>query len=263
MKIVWKIVTGFLLTLGVLALLMILVAFTSVPFWIWYGLGTSRAGITGSPDYIVVLGGAGIPSETGLMRTFYAAKAAAHFPYARLIIALPGDTADSLSSINKMRDELILRGVQPERIMLEDSGTNTRAQAIRVKEKITNYELNIKNSDSSSFFPLPSSLVLRPSSLVLRPSSHVLLVSSPEHLYRAVLSFRKVGFEQVYGLPAFGVDNEADISFTARKLGGRPWVPDVGDSITLRYQFWTQLQYEILIFREGVAIAYYWAMGWI
>ncbi|MBL7137962.1 MAG: YdcF family protein [Bacteroidales bacterium] len=213
-------------------------------------MGTSKAEISGTPDYIVVLGGSGIPSETGLMRTYYAALAAKNFPDARIIIALPGDTTDTLSSVNRMRAEMILRGVEPERILLEDSGTNTRAQAMLIRELISNYKLQITN------YELPSS------SLVPRPSS-LLLITSPEHLYRAVGTFRKAGFEQIDGLPAFESDIESDISFTARKLGGRRWVPDVGSNITLRYQFWTQLHYELLIIREWVAIAYYWLMGWI
>ncbi len=247
---IFRIGKFFLIIIGSFAFIGIVLAFTSAPFWIWYGLGTSKAEISGTPDYIVVLGGSGIPSETGLMRTYYAALAAKNFPDARIIIALPGDTTDTLSSVNRMRAEMILRGVEPERILLEDSGTNTRAQAMLIRELISNYKLQITN------YELPSS------SLVPRPSS-LLLITSPEHLYRAVGTFRKAGFEQIDGLPAFESDIESDISFTARKLGGRRWVPDVGSNITLRYQFWTQLHYELLIIREWVAIAYYWLMGWI
>ncbi|NQV03508.1 MAG: YdcF family protein [Bacteroidia bacterium] len=260
----------FLIVLGSFAFIGIVLAFTSAPFWIWYGLGTSNSEITDTPDYIVVLGGSGIPSETGLMRTYYATEAANHFPDAMVIIALPGDTTDALSSVNRMKAEMVLRGIAPERILLEDSGTNTRAQALMIKDQITNYELRNTDSDDTlnalrltSHDSSSSSLFPRPSSLDLRPSSLVLLITSPEHLYRAVLTFRKAGFEHVYGLSAFESDIESDISFAARKLGGRRWVPDVGTSITLRYQFWTQLHYEILIIREWVAISYYWLMGWI
>lgn len=214
-------------------MIMVILAFTSAPFWIWYGLGTAKAGISRNPDFIVVLGGSGIPSESGLMRTWYTAKAASYFTDAMVIVALPGDTADSLSSVCKMTGELILRGVAPHRILVEDSGTNTRAQALMIRK------------------------------MIMDPGSRILLITSPEHMYRAVLTFRKTGFETVDGLPAFESDIESDISFSAKQLGGRRWVPDVGENITLRYQFWTQLQYEVLILREWMAIAYYWVMGWI
>lgn len=252
-----------MISLGGLFLLGVVLAFTSAPFWIWYGMGTARAKITDPPDYIVVLGGSGIPSESGLMRTYYATRAADHFPHAMLIVALPGDTADSLSSVFKMKEELILRGIAPERILLEDSGTNTRAQALMVKELILDARCSVLDARYSMLDARYSALDTGSSSHVPRPTSHVLLITSPEHLYRAVLTFEKAGFEHVDGLPAFASAVESDISFSARRLGGRKWVPDIGDSITLRYQFWTQLHYELLILREWMAIAYYWINGWI
>lgn len=240
--------------MGSFALVGIILAFTSAPFWIWYGLGTSKAGITGPPAYIVVLGGSGIPGESGLMRTFYAGYAAEQFPDATVIVALPGDTADSLSSVSRMRDELIHRGIAEERILVEDSGTNTRAQALRVREMILDAGCRIPDTGFGMKDTIPR---------IAHRASRILLITSPEHLYRAVLTFRNVGFDEVDGLPTFGSDIECDLSFSSKKLGGRKWVPDVGESITLRYQFWTQLQYEILILREWMAIGYYWLMGWI
>lgn len=288
----------FFLTLGGIFLFALLFALTSGPFWIWYGLGTAKAGIRGNPDYIVVLGGSGIPSSSGLMRTWYAAEASSEYPDAQLIVAMPGDTSDSASSICRMVHELKIRGVTPERILLEDSGTNTRAQAMLIKELISKYEVQGTRykrkyeAQSTNNPPIPISAECSEASdhraqrdlqsaeqseasdpLIVEQSetSHrlseakplILLITSPEHLYRAVLTFEKAGFNHVDGLPTFGQDVESDISFSARRLGGRKWVPDVGESITLRYQFWTQLQYEILILREWTAITYYWLQGWI
>jgi uncharacterized SAM-binding protein YcdF (DUF218 family) len=92
----------------------------------------------------------------------------------------------------------------------------------------------------------------------------ILLITSPEHMRRTVLSFRKVGFEKVNALPAFENALEADLSFKDDDLGGnKKGVPDVGKSINMRYQLWNHLKYEILIFREIVALTYYWLRGWI
>lgn len=237
-----------LIVLGSVSLVMIILAFTSAPFWIRYNMGIAKSAITGIPEYIVVLGGGGIPSESGLMRTYYGAKAGKQFPNAKIIVALPGDREDSLSSVNQMKQELVVRGIAPERILLEDSGMNTRAEALLVKELITKYELQISNSDSSSLVPRPSSL---------------LLITSPTHLYRSVLTFEKAGFKHVDGVPAFERDLESDLLFSSKKLGGRNWVPDVGENLALRYRLWNYLQYELIILREWVAIAYYWLMGWI
>ena len=192
-----------------------------------------------------------MPSESGLMRCWYASKVANHFTRARIIIALPGDAKDSLSSVNQMKQEMVLRGVAPERIFLEDSGTNTRAEVLNIFKIISNIECRMSNIERNK----NSSLVTRPSSL--------LIVTSPEHLYRAVLTFRKAGFLKVDGVPAFEKTIEADLSFTALKLGARKWVPDVGRSLTIRYQFWVHLEYELLVLREYFALAYYKLQGWI
>jgi uncharacterized SAM-binding protein YcdF (DUF218 family) len=221
-----------MIVFGFVFSLQLILAFTSAPFWIWYNMGTRHAGISRPPDYIVVLGGGGMPSESGLMRCWYAAKAAGYFPHSKVIIALPGDTADSLSSVIGMKNELILRGIAPERIIFEDSGTNTRAQAVNIFNGISKFK-------------------------------SLLLVTSPEHLARAVSVFKKAGFLKVDGLPAFEEAIEADITYQGKRLGGRRWVPDIGENITVRYQFWTQMHYEILIVREWMATGYYWVKGWI
>jgi len=223
-----------LVAFGSIAAVLVILAFTPAPFWTWYGMSMKNAGVNRPPDYIVLLGGGGMPSESGLIRTWYAAQTGNYFSRARIIIALPGDRNDSLSSVNLMKKELILRGIGRERIFLEDSGTNTRAQAV-----------NIFNS-----------------SLVTCHSS-ILIVTSPGHLYRAVLSFKKAGFIKVDGLPAFEQTIESDITYNAYKLGGRKFIPDVGSNIILRYQFWTQMNYELLILREWTALGYYKLMGWI
>ena len=231
------------LTFGMTSILLIILAFTSTPFWIWYKMSVSKAGIHRPPDYIVVLGGGGMPSETGMMRCWFTAKAAERFPQSRIIIALPGDTADSTSSLVLMKKELIMRGITPQRIGFEGEGTNTRAQAVNIFSSPPSFSLSPKGEGIGG--------------------RDLLLVTSPEHLYRAVCTFRKAGFQKVDGLPSFERAIESDITFNAGKLGGRRFIPDVGESITMRYGFWTQIKYEQLVLREYLAIGYYWLMGWI
>ena len=262
LRFAWRFIRVLMTVAGFVSLFMIILAFTSAPFWILYDLGVKKAGIHRPPDYIVVMGGGGMPSESGLMRCWYAAKVANHFTRARIIIALPGDTGDSMSSVNQMKKEMVLRGVSPERIMFEDSGTNTRAEAINVFKIISNVECRISNIErkkNSSIVTHPSS---PDSSRVTRHAS-LLIVTSPEHLYRAVLSFKKAGFLKVDGVPAFEKTIETDLRFTAQKLGARKWMPDVGENITIRYQFWMHMEYEFLILREYFALAYYKLQGWI
>lgn len=99
-----------LLILAGLALLVLLtLCFTPVPWRIYRWLGTDSAALYAEPDYIVVLGGGGIPSESGLMRTYRAAEEGRRWPTARLIVALPGQVGADTSQADRMRAELILR----------------------------------------------------------------------------------------------------------------------------------------------------------
>ncbi len=242
-----RILKWFFITAGFLAMVLIILAFTSAPFWIYYNMGTKYSGIHRPPDYIVVMGGGGMPSETGLMRCFYAAKAASYFTRAKVIITLPGDTIDSLSSINLMKKELTIRGIAKERIIFESEGTNTRAEAVNVWEMLAHY-------------PSP----LSPPQLGRGQGWGILIVTSPEHLARSVLAFRKAGFIKVDGVPAFESTLNSDLSYSDRKLGGRKWMlPGLGQNITLRYRFWTHLSYEERFIREYIALAYYKLKGWI
>ncbi len=256
-----RILKGMLFTASILAAFLVVLAFTTVPFWIWYGMGVKHAGIKRPPDCIVLLGGGGMPSESALMRLWYTAQAGNYFNKANIIIALPGNAKDSLSSINLMKKELILHGISKERIFLEDSGTNTRAQALRVLKIISNIEQRISNIERKNV--KPDSIQYSKFNIRNSKFTSILIVTSPEHMLRAVLTFKKAGFMKVDGLPAFEQAIAADITFNARKLGGQIFIPDVGNSIMLRYQFWTQLQYEILILREYTALAYYKVSGWI
>jgi uncharacterized SAM-binding protein YcdF (DUF218 family) len=136
-----------------------------------------------------------------------------------------------------MKKELVLRGVDARRISFEAVGTDTRAQAMN---QVRNVKCEMQGKGCS-----------------------ILIITSPEHLYRAVLTFKKAGFARVDGMPAFETTIESELAFDDRLLGGKIWMPSIGNNITLRYQFWTQLRYEQLIIREWLAIGYYWLNGWI
>jgi uncharacterized SAM-binding protein YcdF (DUF218 family) len=235
-----------IISFGCLSLVLFFLCLTPVPFHVWYNLSLKKAGINRTPEFIVVLGGGGMPSETGLMRTWYAAKLGNTFKESKLIIALPGNTRDSLSSVNLMKKELIIRGIAPDRILIESLGTNTRSQALQVYGLIEAW--NHRKPDNPNSKTRFNSLAI---------------VTSPEHLYRSIRTFKKAGFFLVDGLPAFDNAIEADITFIDSRLGGRKWIPDMGKNITVRYQFWSQLRYEELMLREILAISYYWIKGWI
>jgi uncharacterized SAM-binding protein YcdF (DUF218 family) len=226
---------GFI-SFGILFLIIILISFTSLPFWGYYWLGTSQSEISGNPEYIILLGGGGMPSESSLMRAFFVHRAAIESPESKIIISIPGNVADTTSTARMVAAELILKGISHERILYEQTATNTRSEAIQLQnfnqEKLTN--------------------------------KAILLVTSPEHMRRSVLVFKKAGFSKVSALPTFENAIEADLFFDDDQLGGRKTiVPDIGNHTSVRYQFWNHLKYEILIAREMAALAYYKLRGWI
>ena len=219
--------------IGIFFSICVLLALTTMPFWGYHWLGTSKSVINQEPQFIVLLGGGGMPSQSALMRSWYVEKATKSFPGATVIIAMPGELEDSLSTPQLMKNELGIRGISSSKIRFENEGTNTRAQALNCQR-------------------------------LVKMQTPILLVTSPEHMRRAVLCFSKAGFERVNALPAFENAVEADLSFDDDKLGGnKTFVPDVGESINMRYQLWNHLKYEILIAREMVALTYYKIRGWI
>jgi len=224
-----------LIAFGVLFLVFIILAFTSLPFWARYNLGKSEAFVPKNTQTILVMGGGGFPSESVLMRLWYTAELAKEFSDAKIIIATPGDTLDPKSTICQMENELVYSGIQTDRIIIECEGLNTRDQALRAYEFYTDGKF----------------------------SEPLVVVSSPEHIYRTILSFEKVGFKKVSGRPAMEAMLETDLKLKNKKLGGNENIPDVGNSISIRYKFWDYLKYEIIVAREYVAIAYYKVKGWI
>jgi uncharacterized SAM-binding protein YcdF (DUF218 family) len=221
---------------GAFSLLLLLLSFTTWPFYAYHWLGASLSEMKEKPEYIILLGGGGMPSPSNLMRAYFVAAASENFPESEIILSIPGDLEDEKSTPRLVASELKRRGVDRDRIFHEAKGTNTRSQAVNL----------------SLFYG---------GSLVDQP---VLLVTSPEHMRRSVLCFRKAGFTKINALPAFEHALESDLSFDDRKLGGnRLPVPRIGKNKTLRYQFWNHLKYEILIAREMAALGYYRLRGWI
>lgn len=228
-----RILRIFFVMLGILFLAIIIIAFTTLPFWGIHWLGTSKSSIKGEPSAIIFLGGGGWPSESNLIRSWYTHKASVSFPDAKVIIAMPGDLKDYSGTPQLIAGDLMQRGLANDRLVFENRGTNTRAQALQCAQMLSQSEV-------------------------------ILLVTSPDHMRRAVMCFQKAGFGTVYALPAFENASEADFTFRDDELGGKKTIaPDVGESLSVRYQVWNHLKYEIIFAREITATLYYKLRGWI
>lgn len=227
-----KFICWFFIVNGVFFILLVVLSFTSLPFWMIYDLSYTDSKISGEPKYIVVMSGGSIPSESGLMRTFKASEVAKQFPSANIIVTMPGDTTDPNSSSCLMKKEIVIRGIDENRIFFENIGTNTRYQIMEIKKMIPQ-------------------------------NSPIILVSSPEHIYRSIKCFHKVGITNIVGAPAFHKELEVDYSFNDDNLGGNTSVPNIGKNIQFRYQFWNHLKYQVTAYREYLAICFYKLRGWI
>ena len=231
---------GILLLAGFLALLAAAGQFTNLPWRAYARLAAIPAPAAGPPTHILVMGGSGIPGNSGLMRTFYAAEAAARYPGADVLVAMPRGAAQSAAS-RAYLDELRLRGVAGGRLRLLDGGRNTREQALRVADYLAD-----------------------------RPAACLLLVTDPEHICRSAASLRKVCGAGLIARPAFPVSIEDPLPWRAAELdgagpapAGRAAVPDVGTSLRFRYNLWANLGYSLDVLREAAALLYYRLRGWI
>lgn len=224
-----RILKWLLYTSGTLGLIFLVLSFTDLPYYAYHWLGTSNAKLQQKPDLIVMLGGNGMPSPDGLIRSYYTAQAALENKNAQVIVALPYCENDSLRELNLARKELMMRGVDSARIAFEPLGFNTHSQAKNIAERF---------ADKSKMT--------------------VLLVTSPEHMYRSVRTFLKAGFAKAGGMPTFEkpVDEEM-VKDKDSAPGARV------KNLSLRYNMWSYMNYELLALREYCAITYYKLKGWI
>ena len=215
--------------LGSILLITIILSFTDIPYWQYYWLGTYDCELEKEPDYIVLLGGGGMPSPDGFIRTYYTAGAWKRAPHSSVIIAIPSDASKGDESPELlMAREIIMRGVDSSIIQFETTGYNTVSQARAIAD----------------FFGKESM-----DTVALR------LVTTPEHMLRSVKVFRKVGFSHVGGTPAF------EQGLKEKKL--KKEEDDSSVWLNFRYNIWSYMQYEITVVREYFAIVYYKLRGWM
>lgn len=223
----------YLLTIsGAIFFLLIILAFTPLPYYMRGWLANTEKYDISQPDYIIMLGGSGMPSDDNLIRLYYTAQLEIDNPKAFIIIAHPKDS--SVQCL--MRQELMIRSIDSVRIKFASEGTNTQSQIMNIKDSF------------------PEVL-----------SKKVIAITSPEQMRRTILAFRKAGFKHIGGMPSFSqaMNRDFNLRFNSQKLKGSKYIPEVGDKLSLRYNFWNYLKLEITCLRELTALAYYKLNGWI
>lgn len=224
------------LQLGGVLLFMIIFSFTTGPFYLYYWLGKSNSEYRFSPKHIILMGGAGYPSATALLRSYYASELFKKHPGCDIYVCQPSSIGLSVdkSDAYKISRDLITRGVDGSKIYLELIGKNTREEAL----EIAKINPQLKNENC-------------------------VLVSGPEHMKRAVAVFQKAGFKNIGGEPTFDLCGPTNLLYSDKSLGGNKNLPSIGQETQLRYQFWNHFVYQIICYRELMAITWYWLRDWI
>ncbi len=220
---------GVVQVLGVTALILVVLALTPLPGMAFVWLAHADPRWEGTPEVLVMMGGGGIPSETGLTRCYEVGVQAHRYPKARVVVAMPFEP-DETNGPSRVVAELMVRGVERDRITQAGEGRHSREQALEIWKLLDG----------------------------ARRQPSVTIVSSPDHIRRSVLAFRKAGFKKVGGAPAFGQALRANL-----ELPREGQVPDPARTVLFRYRFWASLIIEVRVLREGAALAYYRVRGWI
>lgn len=228
MKHLGRIIKITFFTLGALFFVMLVLAFTSVPFYAYYRLGQNpnESDTLMQPRHIVMFGGAGMPSEDNLIRLYHTAALSTHFEIPVILV----HPEDSLCQAEMTR---LLRQDGFDSILYMTEGANTRSQALGL---MANYQ-----------------------ELAEEP---FIVITSPEHVRRTVKCLNKAGFQNVIGKAAYPATVDFDLSLKKRELGGNEAIPSI-ESVKMRYTFFNYLKLEITCAREYFALAYYRIKGWI
>jgi uncharacterized SAM-binding protein YcdF (DUF218 family) len=234
-----RLTRGALLLFGLMSLLFVATQFTNLPWRAYKNLSEIPSPSLHAPTHILVMGGSGIPGESGLMRTFYGAWAARHHPEAEVLVAMPLG-ADQSDASRAYLDELGLRGVPASRVRILPDGRNTREQAVRLAAYL---------------------------GAQTNPAT-ILIVSDPPHIRRTAACLRRVGILDLTALPAFPLSIEDPLLWRAADLdtvgpAALAAVPDIGSSLRLRYNLWANLRYTQDSLRETTALLYYRLRGWL
>ena len=218
-------------------ILVVLFAFTTGPYYLYHWLGTSKSEFHFKPQCIIIMGDAGYPGESSLIRSWYAAETWRKNPSATVVITQPAAACirPEFSDAWGIRKDLMIRGVDSTKIILEIKGKNTREEGMEVMRIFPGAE-----------------------------KQRCVLITSPEHMRRSILTFEKLGFKYLGGIPTWNATGPVDLDYKDSNLGGNNVpLPEVGGSVQLRYQFWNHLRYQVICYRELMGLAWYQLRGWI
>lgn len=214
--------------MGVIAIIMLILAFTDLPYNAYHRLGRTDLTQKSNIENIIILGGDGMPSPSTLIRVYFAKQLAELNPLSKIFIALPKNEDGSTIQLSMIKDELVASGVSNDRIFFEPEGFNTYSQAQNLAKMVAN------KKDTT------------------------LIITSPEHMHRSILTFQKQGFSALSSFPTFEIPSDESQLIERDKMGKKKT-----GNLSLRYNVWSYLIYEIKVLREYAALLYYKIKGYI
>jgi uncharacterized SAM-binding protein YcdF (DUF218 family) len=214
--------------IGIFAITFVALSFTDIPYYAYFNLGLTEITDTKNIKNIVVLGGDGMPSPSGLIRSYFGIQVAKENPESEIFIALPRNEDGSVRQLEMLAKEFTDKGILRSRIHFEPEGYNTFTQANNLGKLIKN------------------------------KSDKTIIVTSPEHMYRSIQCFKKIGFKKLNSLPTFEIPSDETTLEKKDKKGKKE-----SENLSLRYNMWSYMIYEIKVMREYIAITFYWFKGWI
>lgn len=222
-----------LITLGSIAVFVLIASFTTWPYRAYSRLSHPKFDTCAmQPDYIVMLSGCGMPSADGLLKCYYVSEAKTIFPSAKIVVAMPCDTASEYSrDIAITNAELNLHGIDTTNIIYEKDGINTHKQALYIKHLLPEDAIN----------------------------DTLLIIAQPEQVKRTLLTFKSLGFKHVTGCASESEPLSEDLLKQKKTTADDE---QFNASLALRYNFWNYIKLQITVAREQVALIYYKIRGW-
>lgn len=152
-------------------------------------------------DYVIVLGARGkehTQTDSLKNRLDKAIEYVQDNPYTILVLSGGRGPGEAVSEAQFMYQYLVYNGVNPDKLLIEDMSQSTVENIAYSKAVIEQYRLKSK---TTTVLPPPKAGAL-PFAIAPDKPLEIGVLTSNFHIYRARLTARKWGFDNVYGISA-------------------------------------------------------------
>ena len=207
--------------LGLVFVLMFFLACTDIPYNALMRLAEVPS-CERPPRYIFVQGGNAFPSADALLLQYHLEKSREQFPEAKIYYCLPSVSSDT-SGESYIRARLVsIADTCPLQLKVISDGVNTHDEIQKLVSLLPHDSLHCS----------------------------LLLITKPEHYKRSIACLNRSGITDICGINTMDTPVPPSLLAHGEESKRSP-------ALLWRYNVWSYLQYEIIIFREYCAILYY------